>query len=210
MKTLTLVLTAALSALGLAACSSDSGDATTSGGGSGGSSGDGGSNNGSGGDNTSPSSGNPTSGSTSGNTVSSGEGGGPSVGSTGEGAAGGGGVGGGIDCGDEPFLCGDGSCIPVEYLCDQYVDCEDESDEYPINEACEAPPEVPADWICDPAFYGVDDGCDCGCGVVDLDCPDATDASCEYCVDPSCAMDGSEEFTCDLDALVDDDNSQCL
>ncbi|MEM9693073.1 MAG: lamin tail domain-containing protein [Myxococcota bacterium] len=36
-------------------------------------------------------------------------------------------------------------------------------------------------WTCDPGFYGTADGCDCGCGVVDPDCTDATVASCDFC-----------------------------
>ena len=41
--------------------------------------------------------------------------------------------------------------------------------------------EVPAAWACSMSYYGSNDGCDCGCGVVDPDCPDATAASCDYC-----------------------------
>ena len=40
---------------------------------------------------------------------------------------------------------------------------------------------VPAGWNCLPWFYGAADGCDCGCGVIDLDCADGTVASCDYC-----------------------------
>jgi len=36
-------------------------------------------------------------------------------------------------------------------------------------------------WHCNAAFYGAGDGCDCGCGIVDPDCADATGASCAYC-----------------------------
>ena len=39
--------------------------------------------------------------------------------------------------------------------------------------------EVPAGWTSDPDYYG-DDYCDCGGGIVDIDCADATYASCEY------------------------------
>ena len=47
---------------------------------------------------------------------------------------------------------------------------------------------VPAGWTCLPWFYGAADGCDCGCGVIDLDCADATVASCEWCSYPgSCS-----------------------
>ena len=51
---------------------------------------------------------------------------------------------------------------------------------------------VPAGWNCLPWFYGAADGCDCGCGVIDLDCADATVASCEWCSYPgSCSPIGS-------------------
>jgi hypothetical protein len=43
-------------------------------------------------------------------------------------------------------------------------------------------PVAPAAWTCPDSYYG-DGGCDCGCGVVDLDCDDATVASCGYCSD---------------------------
>jgi hypothetical protein len=54
-----------------------------------------------------------------------------------------------------------------------------------IGQTCNAAGEceggAPSGWTCTPSFYGTDDGCDCGCGVVDPDCDDATAASCEYC-----------------------------
>jgi len=34
--------------------------------------------------------------------------------------------------------------------------------------------EIPSDWICNPDFYGVLDGCDCDCGAWDPDCSDAS------------------------------------
>ena len=36
-------------------------------------------------------------------------------------------------------------------------------------------------WTCYFEFYDNDDGCDCGCGIVDPDCADATVDSCDYC-----------------------------
>lgn len=39
----------------------------------------------------------------------------------------------------------------------------------------------PEGWTCEPSYFDADDGCDCGCGVVDPDCADMTSASCEYC-----------------------------
>jgi cysteine-rich repeat protein len=51
--------------------------------------------------------------------------------------------------------------------------------------ACEGSPSMcstiePAGWLCSPAWYGADDGCDCGCGIADTDCADDALATCEY------------------------------
>jgi cysteine-rich repeat protein len=43
--------------------------------------------------------------------------------------------------------------------------------------------EAPTGWTCDVNYYNAMDGCDCGCGIIDPDCPDATNASCDYCDD---------------------------
>ncbi len=44
----------------------------------------------------------------------------------------------------------------------------------------------PLAWDCLEITYGSDDGCDCGCGVLDPDCMgDATVGACDYCDDPS-------------------------
>jgi cysteine-rich repeat protein len=40
---------------------------------------------------------------------------------------------------------------------------------------------TPAAWTCNVNFYDADDGCDCGCGVVDPDCATNTIGSCLYC-----------------------------
>ena len=39
----------------------------------------------------------------------------------------------------------------------------------------------PPGWTCDGEYYGTDDGCDCGCGIIDPDCTDGTVGSCDYC-----------------------------
>lgn len=50
-----------------------------------------------------------------------------------------------------------------------------------------------AGWTCPATYYGSDDGCDCGCGVLDPDCADGTSASCEYCGNlGSCSAVGAE------------------
>ena len=41
---------------------------------------------------------------------------------------------------------------------------------------------VPAAWTCDDDYFG-DGLCDCGCGVLDSDCENATVAVCDYCDD---------------------------
>lgn len=65
-------------------------------------------------------------------------------------------------------------------------------------------PDVPPGWTCLPSRYGTGDGCDCGCGIVDPDCLDATRTSCEHCVQTgSCAI-----FYCDDIDL--NDNSACV
>ena len=46
---------------------------------------------------------------------------------------------------------------------------------------------VPAAWTCGPNFYGdagtSAGGCDCGCGVEDIDCKNLDKSSCDYCDD---------------------------
>ena len=32
-------------------------------------------------------------------------------------------------CPSDPFVCDNGDCIPQDYVCDQYDDCGDNSDE---------------------------------------------------------------------------------
>jgi len=41
----------------------------------------------------------------------------------------------------------------------------------------------PNQWTCHPSYWKAQDGCDCGCGVVDPDCADASAASCDFCND---------------------------
>jgi len=50
------------------------------------------------------------------------------------------------------------------------------------------PPEPPAEWTCDAAYYGTSDGCDCGCGAVDPDCATSYAGACFACGESgSCA-----------------------
>lgn len=46
-----------------------------------------------------------------------------------------------------------------------------------LEESSVTPP--PAGWLCNASYYGTNDGCDCGCGVVDSDCASQT-ATCAF------------------------------
>ncbi len=64
----------------------------------------------------------------------------------------------------------------------------------------------PAVWTCYFQFYDNDDGCDCGCGIVDPDCADATVGSCDYCSQVgSCGVAGGCPSNIDPD-----NNAQCV
>jgi hypothetical protein len=94
-----------------------------------------------------------------------------------------------MGCAPGDFVCGDQSCIPGEWECDNLADCSDGSDEAPVNPTCPGGPDVPPGWTCDPGYYGTTDGCDCGCGALDPDCFTANVADCEYCADSgSCSL----------------------
>lgn len=62
-------------------------------------------------------------------------------------------------------------------------------------------------WTCTTGFYAAGDGCDCGCGIVDPDCPDGTAASCDFCIEGSgsCVPTGVD---CEQ-AVLPDDNGTC-
>jgi hypothetical protein len=60
-------------------------------------------------------------------------------------------------------------------------------------------------FTCDPVHFGTNDGCDCGCGIVDPDCPDATAASCSFCDNPGACSEGACPSNIDPN-----DNAHCL
>jgi hypothetical protein len=60
---------------------------------------------------------------------------------------------------------------------------------------------IPARWICPASSWG-DGVCDCGCGVLDPDCPDASAASCQNCDQSSCSP-----FACTT--IQPADNAHC-
>ncbi len=46
---------------------------------------------------------------------------------------------------------------------------------------CSAGNCVPPEWTCSGAYYGTDDGCDCGCGQIDPDCATNDISACQFC-----------------------------
>jgi hypothetical protein len=67
--------------------------------------------------------------------------------------------------------------------------------------------EPPKAWDCNPSYFSAADGCDCGCGVVDPDCDDATLDSCDFCANiGSCSADPCAN-NMDIDP---EDNGVCL
>ena len=64
---------------------------------------------------------------------------------------------------------------------------------------------APMDWTCAPATYGTGDGCDCGCGVIDADCPDGFGSSCT-----TCNGTGSCSTTACPGDIMPNDNTRCV
>jgi hypothetical protein len=65
---------------------------------------------------------------------------------------------------------------------------------------------APAGWTCIDEWYG-DGGCDCGCGVQDSDCADATVAVCVYCGEVGACTDLGAACPANINPT---DNSQCI
>lgn len=55
-------------------------------------------------------------------------------------------------------------------------------------------PAAGGDWNCNPSWFGGDDGCDCGCGLVDPDCGGMTSDLCDTCLGGSCASASCAEI----------------
>lgn len=72
-------------------------------------------------------------------------------------------------------------------------------------------PCTPEEWTCDEDFYGNDDGCDCGCGVLDPDCESADSSDCEYCAEDGSCNDNCSPSTSQAccRAISNDENWLC-
>lgn len=72
---------------------------------------------------------------------------------------------------------------------------------------CTTDEEVAEGWTCPPSYYGMGDGCDCGCGVVDPDCTDEAVGSCEFCNSPGSCTSALAE--CPV-GINETNNALCL
>lgn len=86
-------------------------------------------------------------------------------------------------------------------------ECTDDAD-CPSGEICYGaicvPYSIPG-WTCVVDYYGSNDGCDCGCGIVDPDCGGSEVGVCQYCADA-----GSCTALTDCSEINPTDNSSCL
>ncbi|MFO0747498.1 MAG: fibro-slime domain-containing protein [Myxococcota bacterium] len=114
---------------------------------------------------------------------------------------------GGCDCG-----CGvqDVDCASSDTVddCDYCLDCPGLggcADIIDPDDTTQCLTPVPAGWTCNAGWY-FDGGCDCGCGVQDVDCAGTADvAECSYCAD----CGGGAELAC-ADLLDPSDTTRCL
>lgn len=106
-----------------------------------------------------------------------------------------------VDCQDGDVdsceVCsGPGSCNGAP--CPGRIKAED-------NRHCD--PYPPQGWVCPQHRFADETSCDCGCGVVDPDCEDATYAACDSCdLAGSCSLERHDGCSTSIDP---NDNSRC-
>ena len=69
---------------------------------------------------------------------------------------------------------------------------------------------APEGWTCAVSYYEAGDGCDCGCGVGDPDCDDATLDSCHYCWGRLAGGCGDFDTQLCPGTIDPENNAQCL
>lgn len=73
-----------------------------------------------------------------------------------------------------------------------------------IDETDDLPAPLPPEWTCGQASWDTDDGCDCGCGAVDPDCPNPTAEACDSCTLPGSCAEGQG-----CEAIMSGNNAIC-
>ena len=125
------------------------------------------------------------------------------------------------------WLCEPGPTVPADWTCNetwygdgdcdcgcgvQDMDCPDGTADVCFYDDCpvgEEPKDgenwlcLPSDWSCDHDWYEDDEWCDCGCGVLDPDCPDGSLQVCEFddCPTDEYPID-SENWLCHDGSIV--------
>jgi len=111
-------------------------------------------------------------------------------------------------CDTDPFSNNLGRCITCgNGVVDTAAGEECEGTTAPTGQKCESCQLSPDTWTCPAAYYdsGFPADCDCGCGIVDPDCANATVAACNYCAD------GCSTVGCDMGPpLNPTNNAVCI
>lgn len=60
---------------------------------------------------------------------------------------------------------------------------------------------APAGWDCAPSYYDRNDGCDCGCGIIDPDCSNGGEEACDYEWCPTAvSLDPNQNWQCESES----------
>ena len=63
-------------------------------------------------------------------------------------------------------------------------------------------------WLCDESYYGTNDGCDCGCGIIDPDCSSAAASACDYTLCTGQTLDPNDPTLCATPGFTESANQR--
>ncbi|MEC8050995.1 MAG: hypothetical protein VX210_09410, partial [Myxococcota bacterium] len=63
-------------------------------------------------------------------------------------------------------------------------------------------------WLCDESYYGTNDGCDCGCGVLDPDCSSSAASACQYTLCTGQTLDPNDPTLCATPGFTESANQR--
>jgi hypothetical protein len=113
-------------------------------------------------------------------------------------------------CGAVDRTCGSGAIGACDYCPETGCAIDTDCHEVDLVDATKC--TGPQQWLCKPNYYGDGSLCDCGCGIVDLDCESAEGKDCDFCDDPASCTAGNTNPDPDFDLctlISATDNSQC-